>query len=232
MPLNPGASTTPFTAQAFPAPSTGPAHRPSWEQHLQLLTTLSFPPGCPSVLPALPRTPLVAGDAGQGPVGTGTCNIMDQVRSEGGRPPNPQTQIIVLSQAPLDWNVPGAHCEGAVCPAPLFLEASAVETIMPTSAFGGTQAREGDWRPSLPAQAPPPAAQLAPIVTSVNPGARPHGASREGSQGTSRPKASPDDSCNPKSVYVNFRRWQCFKALAREHLPQSPDVEALSCFLM
>ncbi|XP_016057955.1 PREDICTED: NUT family member 2G-like [Miniopterus natalensis] len=157
---------------------------------------------------------------------------MDQVRSEGGRPPNPQTQIIVLSQAPLDWNVPGAHCEGAVCPAPLFLEASAVETIMPTSTFGATHASEGGWLPSLPAQAPPPAAQLAPIVTSMNPGARPHGASREGSQGTSRPKASPDDSCNPKSVYVNFRRWQCFKALAREHLPQSPDVEALSCFLM
>ncbi|XP_016077500.1 PREDICTED: NUT family member 2G-like, partial [Miniopterus natalensis] len=157
---------------------------------------------------------------------------MDQVRSEGGRPPNPQTQIIVLSQAPLDWNVPGAHCEGAVCPAPLFLEASAVETIMPTSTFGATHASEGGWLPSLPAQAPPPAAQLAPIVTSMNPGARPHGASREGSQGTSRPKASPDDSCNPKSVYVNFRRWQCFKALAREHLPQSPDVEALSCFLI
>lgn len=49
---------------------------------------------------------------------------------------------------------------------------------------------------------------------------------------TSQSKASLDDSCNPKSVYENFRRWQRFKVLARQHLPQSPDAEALSCFLM
>ncbi|EPY73125.1 NUT family member 2G isoform 1 [Camelus ferus] len=33
-------------------------------------------------------------------------------------------------------------------------------------------------------------------------------------------------------VYENFRRWQHYKALARRHLPQSPDAEALSCFLI
>uniref|UniRef100_G1QG94 Nuclear Testis protein N-terminal domain-containing protein n=1 Tax=Myotis lucifugus TaxID=59463 RepID=G1QG94_MYOLU len=225
--LKPGASFTPFTAQPFPPPTTGPAHRPPGEQHLPPLRTPSFPPGRPLVLPALPRTPLVAGDAGQGPVGPGACNIMDQVRSEGGRPQPSQTQTIVLTQAPPNWNAPGTTCGGAVCPAPLFLEASAVETIMPASAFGGTQASDGGWCPGLPPQAPPPAAQLAPIVPSVN-----AGAPRKGVLATSQSKTSPDDSCNPNSVYKNFRRWQRFKALARRHLPQSPDAEALSCFLI
>ncbi|KAK1334668.1 hypothetical protein QTO34_005676 [Cnephaeus nilssonii] len=152
---------------------------------------------------------------------------MDQVRSEGGRPQPSLTQTIVLTQAPLYGSAPGAICGGAVCPAPLFLEASAVETIMPTSAFGGAQAGDGGWCPGLPPQAPPPAAQLAPIVPSVN-----AGASRKGGLAASQSRASLEDSCNPNSVYKNFRRWQRFKALARQHLPQSPDAEALSCFLM
>ncbi|XP_006877888.1 PREDICTED: NUT family member 2G-like [Chrysochloris asiatica] len=41
-----------------------------------------------------------------------------------------------------------------------------------------------------------------------------------------------DSSCNSKSVYENYRRWQCFKPLARRHHLQSPDTEALSCFLI
>ncbi|XP_027630785.1 NUT family member 2G [Tupaia chinensis] len=48
----------------------------------------------------------------------------------------------------------------------------------------------------------------------------------------SKAKASLDDSCNPRSVYKNFQRWQRFKTLARSHLPQSPDGEALSCFFI
>nr|XP_020853365.1 NUT family member 1 isoform X2 [Phascolarctos cinereus] len=35
-----------------------------------------------------------------------------------------------------------------------------------------------------------------------------------------------------EGVYENFRRWQRYKALARRHLPRSPDAEALSCFLI
>ncbi|XP_036185035.1 NUT family member 2G-like [Myotis myotis] len=230
--LMPGASMTPFMGQPFTPPTTGPAHRPPWEQHLPPLRTLSFPPGRPLVLPALPRTSLMAGDEGQGPVGPGACNIMDQVRSEGGRPQPSQTQTIVLTQAPLNGSAPGTICGGAVCPVPLFLEATVVETIMPTSAFGGTQASDGGWCPGLPPQAPPPAAQLAPIVPQVDPGPRPHGASMEGGLAASQSKASLDDACNPKSVYEDFRRWQYFKALARGHLPQSPDAGALCCFLM
>ncbi|XP_070270789.1 NUT family member 2G-like [Myotis yumanensis] len=230
--LKAGPSMTPFTAQPFPPPTTGPAHQPPWEQHLPPLRTPSFPPGHPLVLPALPRTPLVAGDADQGPAGPGACNIMDQVRSEGGRPQPSQTQTIVLTQAPLNMSAPGAICGSAVCPAPLFLEATVVETIMPASTFGGTQAGDGGWCPGLPPQAPPLAAQLASIIPRVDPGPRPHTVSKEGGLAASKSKASLDDACNPKSVYEDFRRWQCFKALARGHLPQSPDAGALCCFLM
>ncbi|KAK1334622.1 hypothetical protein QTO34_005629 [Cnephaeus nilssonii] len=223
---------TPFMAQPCPPPSSGPAHRPPGEQHLPPPRTPSFPPGRPLVLPAWPRTPLVAGDAGQGPVGTGADNIMDQVRSEGRGPQPSMTQTIVLTQAPLYGSAPGAACGGAVCPAPLFLEATAVETIMPASAFGGSQAGDGGWCPGLPPQVPPPAVHLAPIITQVDPGTRPHGASREGGLAASQSRASLEDASNPKSVSEDFRRWQRFKALARGHLPQSPDAAALCCFLM
>lgn len=213
-----------------PLPTAGPPHRPPFKQHLLTLTTQSFPPDHPLVLPALPRTN-VAGDAGQDLDGSGACNIIDQVRSEVEQPQCPQTQTTVLTQAPIHGSAPGA-ISGGVGPAPLILEASAVERIMPASAFGNTQAGKKGWCPGLPPPAPPAAAQLAPIIPPVNAGPWPHRASREGGLATSQPKASPDDSCNPNILYRDFRHWQLFKALARGHLPQSPDAEALSCFLL
>ncbi|XP_044921045.1 LOW QUALITY PROTEIN: NUT family member 2G-like, partial [Mustela putorius furo] len=188
--------------------------------------TQPFPPGGPLVLPAFSRTPLVAGEAGLGPNGTGTCNVTVQVRSEQGCSVTPQTQTIVLTPAPLSWSAPGALGGGLRVPAPIFVTASAVETSMPASARGGSQAGKGGLAPSLPPPAQPPVAQLTTVVPPVNARPQPHGASR------SRTTASPQDSCNPKSVYENFRRWQRFKSLARRHLPQPPDAEALSCFLI
>ncbi|KAM8804026.1 NUT family member 2G-like [Rhynchonycteris naso] len=229
---SPGASMTTFVALPFPLQVSGPAYQPPREQHLPSLSIPSFSPGGPLVLPALPGTSLVSGEAGHGPIGTGAHNIVLQVGSEDARPQLPQFQAFVLTQAPLNWSAPGVLSEGAACPAPLFLEASAVETIMPTSAFGATPAGKGSSCPGLPPQAPPPAAQLAPTSSLVNTGPRPHGASREGGLATSLAKATADDSGNDNSVYKNFRRWQRFKALARRHLPQSPDAEALSCFLI
>ncbi|KAM8780265.1 NUT family member 2G-like [Rhynchonycteris naso] len=227
---NPGASMTPFMALPLPKSTTGPAHQPPWERPLPPLTTPSFPPGHTLVLPTLPRTLVVAGDAGHGPIRKGAQNRMNhEVKSEGGRPQPPQTQVIVLTQAPLNLSAPGALTGGAVCPEPLFLEASTVETIIPTLAVGSTQASEGGWCHSLPPRAPPSVAQLAPIILPGNSGPQLNGASWECDLATSQAKASPDDS---KSTYENFQRWQCFKALARRHLPESPDADALSCFLM
>ncbi|XP_044120112.1 NUT family member 2G-like [Neovison vison] len=223
---DPGASLPAFMARPFPPPTAGAPHRPLWGQHPPPLLTPPFPPGGPLVLPAFSRTPLVAGEAGLGPNGTGTCNVTVQVRSEQGCSVTPQTQTIVLTPAPLSWSAPGALCGGAACPAPIFVTASAVETSMPASAHGGSQASKGGLAPSFPRPAQPPVARLTTVVPPVNARPQPHGASR------SRTSASPADSCNPKSVYENFRRWQRFKSLARRHLPQSPDAEALSCFLI
>ncbi|KAM5329686.1 NUT family member 2G-like [Glossophaga mutica] len=230
--MNPGTSMTPFTTLPFPQLTIGPEHRPPGEQLLLSLTTPSFPPGFPPALPGLPSAPLAAGDAGPGLIGTGACNITDQVRSEVGQPQPPQTESRVLTQAPLDGSAPGALCGGAVCPAPPFLEASAVETILSTLALGGAPSGKGGWRPSLPPQAAPTPAQLASIIPPVNAWPQLSGASSKGGLATSQSNTLPDDFGNPKSVYENFQRWRRFKVLARGHLPQSPDAEALSCFLI
>ncbi|XP_066208394.1 NUT family member 2G-like [Saccopteryx leptura] len=104
-----------------------------------------------------------------------------------------------------------------------------VEMIIPTLAVCSAQASEGGWFHSLPPQAPPSAAQLAPIILPGNFGPQSNGSSWEGGLATSQAKASLDDS---KTTYYNYQRWQRFKALARRHLPESPDADALSCFLM
>ncbi|XP_057404363.1 NUT family member 2G-like [Balaenoptera acutorostrata] len=96
----------------------------------------------------------------------------------------------------------------------------------------GRQAGKGGWTPGFPPQAPPPAAQLAPIIRPVNPGPWPHDTSREGRLATNQPNASQDGSSNPQREYSNFRRWQRFKPLARRHFRLSPDAEAFSCFLI
>lgn len=219
-----------FTAVPFLPPIPGPQHRPPWGQHLPPPITPAFPPGS-SLLPAFPTTPLVA-NGGRGPGAPGACNLTVQVTSQGRPVEAPQTQTFIITQGPLTWSAPGALSGTAACPAPVFLASPAMETIVTAPAVGVTQAGKGGWTPGFPPQAPPPAAQLAPIIRPVNSGPWPHGTSREGSLATNQPYASQGDCSNPQSVYSNFRRWQCLKPLARRHLPQSPDAEALSCFLM
>nr|XP_058139247.1 NUT family member 2G-like [Dasypus novemcinctus] len=124
---------------------------------------------------------------------------------------------------------PRILCGGAQHAPPGTLRASTLEPLIPASAVGCIQSAEGGWTPGLPPQAPPPAAQLAPRIPPGNAFFRPQGASMERSP---PPTQFKDDSWNPKSVYQNFRCWQCFKSLARRHIPLSPDAEALSCFLI
>ncbi|XP_064129055.1 NUT family member 2D-like [Loxodonta africana] len=81
----------------------------------------------------------------------------------------------------------------------------------------------------VPFTTPPPAAQLASIFPQVKAWSGQHGSSGEESLATTQSRPSlHDSSCNPKSVYKNYRCWQCFKSLAQRHHPQSPDTEALS----
>ncbi|XP_024603501.1 NUT family member 2G-like [Neophocaena asiaeorientalis asiaeorientalis] len=227
--MNPGASLSDSMAVLYPPPIPGPQHRPPWGQPLPPPITPAFPPG--SLLPAFPTMPLVA-NGGRGPGAPGACNLTVQVRSQGRPVEAPQTQTFIITQGPLTWSAPGALSGTAACPAPVFLAPPAMETIVTAPAVGVTQAGKGGWTPGFPPQALPPAAQLAPIIRPVNSGPWPHGTSREGSLATNQPYASQGDCSNPQSVYSNFRRWQCLKPLARRHLPQSPDAEALSCFLI
>ncbi|PNI20493.1 LOW QUALITY PROTEIN: NUTM2A isoform 2 [Pan troglodytes] len=224
--VNPGTSLSVFTALPFTTPAPGPAHGP-------LLVTAGVPPGGPLVLSTFPSTPLVTEQDGCGPSGAGASNVFVQMRTEVGPVKAAQAQTLVLTQAPLVWQAPGALCGGVVCPPPLLLAAAPVVPVMAAQVVGGTQACEGGWSQGLPLPPPPPpAAQLPPIVSQGNAGPWPQGAHGEGSLASSQAKAPPDDSCNPRSVYENFRLWQHYKPLARRHLPQSPDTEALSCFLI
>ncbi|XP_054292517.2 NUT family member 2D-like isoform X2 [Pongo pygmaeus] len=226
MTVNPVTSLSVFTALPFTTPAPGPAHGLP-------LVTAGVPPGGPLVLSAFPSTPLVAGRDGHGPSGAGASNVFVQMGTEVGPVKAPQVQTLVLTQAPLVWQAPGTLCGGVVCPPPLLLAAAPVVPVMVPQVVGGTQAGEGGWSQGLPLPPPPPpAAQLPPIVSQGNAGPWPQGAHGEGSLASSQAKAPPDDSCNPKSVYENFRLWQHYKPLARRHLPQSPDTEALSCFLI
>ncbi|KAK2119586.1 NUT member 2G [Saguinus oedipus] len=203
-----------------PSPAQGPP-----------LVTAVVPPGGPPVLSAFPRMPLVAGKDGRGPNWAGASNVLVQMGTEVGPVKAPQAQTLVLTQDPLIWQVPGTLCEGVACPLPQPLAAAPVVPAMAAQVFGGTQACEGGWPQGLPPPAPP-APQPDPMMAPGNAFPWPQGSHRKGSQAPSQAKAQPDDSCNPESLYENFQLWQHYKSLARRHLPQSPDSEALSCFFM
>ncbi|KAM4803043.1 NUT family member 2D-like [Urocitellus parryii] len=135
-------------------------------------------------------------------------------------------------QAPLNWRAPGALCGGVEHPAPFLTAPSALRTTVPASASGGIQIHGGDCQLGLSPPAPPPFTDLAPIVFPMNACQWPGTESGEGALPTFQATVPPDDSGGPQSNYEDFRRWQRFKTLVRRHLPQTPDVEALSCFLV
>uniref|UniRef100_G3TNS9 Nuclear Testis protein N-terminal domain-containing protein n=1 Tax=Loxodonta africana TaxID=9785 RepID=G3TNS9_LOXAF len=224
MTMNPPASMSPFTALPFLQPTLGPPHRTPWEQHQLPLMTLSCPSGTPLGLSAFPGTLLVPGVGESAPSGAQPGKIIVQVRIEGRQEKLPGTQTFVMAQSPLNWQPLGAP-GGAVERAPPPIgEASAVEQMTPVTSVVGTLAYRG---------APPPAAQLASVFPQVKVWSGQHGSSGEDSLATTQSRPSLDDSfCKPKSVYKNYRCWQRFKSLARRHHPQSPDIEALSCFLI
>lgn len=229
MTMKSGAALSPFTALPLPQPAPGPPDQPPWEQPSQPPMHPAFSLGNPLVLSAFPSPLLVTGDGGPGPSGAGASKVIVKVQTEGGPAEPSQTQNFILTQTALNWIASGAPCGGPECPATGFLTASNVKTLLPTKAIGVSQ--EGP--PGLSAQAPLPAAQLAPIVTPEKAWPGPRETTGEGGPPAARSKPSLGDlSYTSKGVYENFRRWQRYKALARRHLSQSPDAEALSCFLM
>ncbi|XP_069923168.1 NUT family member 2G [Oryctolagus cuniculus] len=230
---HPGTSTSLVMLLPFPQPTHGPAPQPPWGQPPPPLLNVAFPPGSCLVLPAaIPRMPAVAGDGGCGPNGAGNVHLLLQLRT-GGQPVEPlHSQTLVYNQTRIILNAPEGFCGAGQNPAPIAVPGSSLQATVPAPTMAGTQASQGGWPLGLPPPTPPPAAQLAPMIFPVNNGPPPQGADREHILPTPKAQASPDNPCNSTSVYENFRRWQHFKALARRLLPQSPDTEALSCFLI
>ncbi|XP_007127791.2 NUT family member 1 [Physeter macrocephalus] len=229
MTTEPGAALSPFTALPFPQPAPGPSDQPPWGPPSQPPVPSALSPGNPLVLSAFPSPLLVTGDGGPGPSAAGAGEVTVKVKTEGGPAEPSQTQNFILTQAALNWTASGAPFGGPESPAPGFLTASYVKTLLPLKAVGVSQ----EGLPGLPTQAPLPAAQLAPIVPPEKALPGPHGATGEGGPAAARSKPSLDDfSYTSKGVYENFQCWQRYKVLARRHLSQSPDAEALSCFLI
>ncbi|XP_062946967.1 NUT family member 1 [Cynocephalus volans] len=229
MTMRPGAALSPFTTLSFPPPAPGPPDQPPWEPPPQPPMPSAFSSGNPLVLSAFPSPLLVTGDGSPGPSGAGTGKVIVKIKTEGGPAESSQAQNFILTQTALNWIAVGTLCGGPEGPPPQFVTSSSVKTILPTKAAGVSQ--EGP--PGLPLQVPPPAAQLAPIVPLENALPGPHRTTEEGGPTATQSKPSLGDlSYASNGVYENFRRWQRYKALARMHLSQSPDAEALSCFLI
>uniref|UniRef100_A0A8D2D2H9 Nuclear Testis protein N-terminal domain-containing protein n=1 Tax=Sciurus vulgaris TaxID=55149 RepID=A0A8D2D2H9_SCIVU len=214
MNFNPGAFMNPFRGLPFPPAAPEPAHQPFWEPPVALRVTAPISQGNPLVLSACPEQPYMAGLFGYGQSGPER------------RPIEPsRIQNIAHTQGPLNWGAPGAFCQGMENPAQ-FLPA------LPASASGGIGNYRGPCSLGCRPPAPRPFVLVAPIMFPMNAQQRPGRVYGEGALPTFLPAVPPDDSNEPQSNYENFRRWQRFKTLVRRHLPQTPDVEALSCFLV
>ena len=221
----------PGASRSYPPPTPGSQPQPAWEQHLPPPMAPLLLPGSTLLQPPHPMTPRVT-PADHGPIAPGLGNIPVPVWS-GGRSALPhQSQAFGRPQAPLNGNASRALLGSALCPAPLCIASTAGDSGVASPAIAVAQAGKGDLAPGLPPQAAPPAAQMAFILPPGTSGPWPHGTSGAGSLHASQHTGPQEDASHHKSVYQNFRRWQRFKSLARSHLPQSPDAEALSCFLM
>lgn len=229
MPMKPSAGLSPFTALPFAPPTPAPPDQPLWEPSPQPPMPPAFPPGNPLLLSAFPSPLLVTGEGGSGPSVAGTGQVIVKVKTEVGPAEPSQTQNLIVTQTALNWITSGGPCgvqEGP--PPPRYVTPSNLKTILPAVAVGVSQ--EG---PSgLPLQVLPPAAQLAPIVPLEKSWPGIQAASTEGGPVAARKPFQGDLAYASKGVYENYRRWQRYKVLARTHLSQSPDAEALSCFLM
>ncbi|XP_076961742.1 NUT family member 2D-like [Callospermophilus lateralis] len=179
------------------------------------------PAGNPLVLSTYPGQSYVPGLSTSGKHGP-------QLRPVG----PPHIHNIIHTQTPLNWRAPGAFCGGVEHPAPFLTAPSALRTTVPASDSGGIQNYGIHWHLGLRPPAPRPFAQMAPIMFPMNARQWPGTVYGEGTLPTFPAAVPLDDSSRPPSVYENFRRWQRFKTLVRRHLPQTPDVEALSCFLI
>ncbi|XP_029410694.1 LOW QUALITY PROTEIN: NUT family member 2-like [Nannospalax galili] len=195
------------------------------------LVTAGISPRNSLVLSSLPRMSLVAGDWGHGLGGVMPLNMM-QVGTPGGPAQPAHNANLVFIRVPLNWNVPVVLGGGVEHPAPLFMKAPSVNTFVNVPGVAASQPCKGNWVLSLPSPAPPQVVQLIPVMSPVNAAPPPQGTYGEGGLANFQTNPPENDLSKPDSAYGYFRHWQHIKTLVRRHLPQTPDVEAFSCFLI
>ncbi|KAM7327593.1 hypothetical protein ACRRTK_013960 [Alexandromys fortis] len=228
MAMKPGAGLPPFPVLPFAPATPVPPDQPLWEPSPQPPIPSAFSPGNPLLLSAFPSPLLMTGEGGSGPSVAGTGQVIVKVKAEVGPAEPSQTQNLIVTQTALNWITSGTPCGGQEGPPPRYVTASNVKTILPAVAVRVSQ--EGPT--GLPLQALPSAAQLAPIVPLEKSWPGTQAATMEGGPVATRKPSQGDLAYASKGVYENYRRWQRYKVLARTHLSQSPDAEALSCFLI
>ncbi|XP_031214701.1 NUT family member 2-like [Mastomys coucha] len=228
--VNPGASMPTFATLPVLPPAPQPAAQLFWEPSAPLVTA-GISPRNPLVLSALPGLSLVAED---GTTALSTAVPLNIVQlGTLGRPVQPVPNAnIVLTQVPLNCNVPGTQGVGMGCSTSLFMTAPAANTFINTRIASAVQPQEGTWvlgpRPPTTQQI----VQLVPVRSPVNSAPPPKGAYGESGPANIQVNSPENYLSKPDSVYGNYRRWQHIKTLVQRHLPQTPDVAAFSCFLI
>ncbi|XP_027293208.1 LOW QUALITY PROTEIN: NUT family member 1 [Cricetulus griseus] len=228
MAMKPGAGLPPFTGLPFAPPTPVPPDPPLWEPSPQPPIPPAFSPGSPLLLSAFPSPLLVTGEGGSGPSVAGTGQVIVKVKTEVGPAEPSQSQNLIVTQTALNWITSGAPGGGQEGLPPPYVTTSSMKSTLPAVAVGVSQ--EGPA--GLSVQALPPTAQLAPIVPLEKSWPGTQAANMEGGPVAARKPSQGDLAYASKGVYENYRRWQRYKVLARTHLSQSPDAEALSCFLI
>ncbi|XP_038188830.1 NUT family member 2-like [Arvicola amphibius] len=229
MTVNPVASMPTFATLPVLPPAPQPAPQLFWEPPAPLMT-VGISPRNPLVLSALPGMSLVAED-GSTALGTAVPLNIVQVGTPG-RPVQPvHNANIVLTQVPLNCNVPGGQGGSMGHPASLFMTTPAANTFINTPIASAVQSQDGTWVLGPHPPTTQPVVQLVSVRSPVNSAPPPKGA--YGQSGTANVQSnSPEYLSKPDSVYGNFRRWQLLKTLVQRHLSQTPDVAAFACFLI
>lgn len=216
-----GVSDSPFRVMPLLIPQ--PSQQLAWEMmQLTPLETSVLGHGSTLVLSPLPTRPVMTGSAGHGPRHPEAGKVNIQARPEVKFMSSVQKQCVIPTKATQNWGatepLPGTACY----PAPLVLTSTLKKTSMPTQA--------AQWGPAPPAA--PPVLQVGHTVLPSKGG--PQNLWIPGNIGVApgQNKAPLEEACSATSVYQHFRRWQSYKPLAQLSIPQTPDMEALDCFLM
>ncbi|XP_007605846.1 LOW QUALITY PROTEIN: NUT family member 2 isoform X1 [Cricetulus griseus] len=230
MTVNLSASMSTFATLPVLPTAPQPTIQLFWEAPEPLLTE-GISPWNPLVLSALPGMSLAA-EAGSTTLDIAVPLNIVQVGTPG-RPVQPMPHAnIVLTEESLNFNVPVTQGGGMGCPASLFITATAANTFINDQIASDVQPQEGLWVLESHPPTTQPVVQLVPVRSPVNSAPPPIGAFGESCPANVQTNSPENCLTNPDSVYGNIRHCQYIKTLVQQHLSQTPDVSAFSCFFI